>query len=270
MSYYSKVSSRFWTGDTGRALRGHPNAQVVAAYLITSPHANMLGFYYLPISYIATDTGIPIEGASEALQRLCDGHFCRYDKVAEVVWVFGMAKNQIGESLEPRDKRVISIRREYESIPNNQFLQDFFEEYGKAYHLETARTPKGPCQGACQAPSKPIAVAVAVAVPAAEAAPVSKAIASSPNVNGHDLLEDQDPVVERIPLVGKQGEFEVRKSLRDELDRLYPAVDPDQTLREIRGWCLGNPVKCKTRRGVKAFITRWFGGEQDKQSRRPG
>lgn len=88
--------------------------------------------------------------------------------------------------------------------------------------------------------------------------------------NGHDLLADQDPVVERIPLVGKQGEFEVRKSMRDELDRLYPAVDPDQTLREIRGWCIGNPTKCKTRRGVRAFVMRWFGGEQDKQSRRPG
>lgn len=88
--------------------------------------------------------------------------------------------------------------------------------------------------------------------------------------NGGNCAAEQDPVVERIPLVGKQGEFEVRKSLRDELDRLYPGVDPDQTLREIRGWCIGNPTKCKTRRGVGGFITRWFGKEQDKESRRPG
>lgn len=85
-------------------------------------------------------------------------------------------------------------------------------------------------------------------------------------VNGHDLLED--PIIERIPMCGKHGEFEVRKSLRDELDRLYPAVDPDQTLREIRGWNLAHPDRRKTPRGIRRHIFDWFKGEQDKQSRR--
>lgn len=58
------------------------------------------------------------------------------------------------------------------------------------------------------------------------------------------------------------------KTFVTELDRLYPAVDPVQTLREIRGWCIGNPRRRKTKRGVKGFITSWFAREQDKQSRR--
>lgn len=81
-------------------------------------------------------------------------------------------------------------------------------------------------------------------------------------------LDAADPVVERIPLCDRT-ECEVRKSFVDELDRLYPAVDPVQTLREIRGWCIGNPRRTKTRRGVKGFITSWFAREQDRQSRRP-
>jgi hypothetical protein len=80
-----------------------------------------------------------------------------------------------------------------------------------------------------------------------------------------ELIEDK--VVEKIPLCNKT-EFEVRQSFVAELDRLYPAVDPVQTLREIRGWCIGNPTRTKTKRGVKAFITSWFAREQDKQSRR--
>jgi hypothetical protein len=83
-------------------------------------------------------------------------------------------------------------------------------------------------------------------------------------VNGHDLL---DPAVEHIPLCDGT-EWPVGKALVAELDRLYPAVDPVQTLREIRGWCIGNPRRRKTKRGVKAFITSWFAREQDKQSRR--
>lgn len=81
-------------------------------------------------------------------------------------------------------------------------------------------------------------------------------------VNGHDLS-----VVERIPIIGGQ-EWPVLKPFVEELDRLYPAVEPVQTLREIRGWCLGNPTKRKTKRGVRAFIVSWFAREQDKQSRR--
>lgn len=50
MRDYAKVSPRFWLGETGRELRkAGAEAQVVAFYLMTSPHANMLGLYYLPV-----------------------------------------------------------------------------------------------------------------------------------------------------------------------------------------------------------------------------
>lgn len=68
---------------------------------------------------------------------------------------------------------------------------------------------------------------------------------------------------EKIPRLGGK-EFEVPLEFFSELDRLYPDVDPKQTLREIRGWCVGNPARCKTRRGVKRFIVSWFSKEQEK------
>ena len=45
--------------------------------------------------------------------------------------------------------------------------------------------------------------------------------------------------------------------------RLYPAVDVEQALRNMIGWCMGNPTRRKTRRGVKRFITGWLSGDQD-------
>ena len=50
----------------------------------------------------------------------------------------------------------------------------------------------------------------------------------------------------------------------EEYAALYPAVDVVQELRKIRGWCLANPSRRKTRRGVKAFINSWLCREQDK------
>lgn len=214
MSHYSKLAPRFWTGATGRSLRGDPEAQIVAAYLITSPHANMLGFFYQPISYIATDTGLPIEGASKALRRLCEGGFCHYDESSEVVWVVEMARFQIGDALEAKDKRVTSIRREYESLPNNRLLQAFFDRYGKAYHMNEARAFEAPCDAPSHAPSKPAAVTAAVTATASTA--------EKPSAAARRAAEDaDDPASKARPtwkayIAAIQARYPGRTVLRDE------------------------------------------------------
>lgn len=60
-----------------------------------------------------------------------------------------------------------------------------------------------------------------------------------------------------IPLVGKK-EWPVSPKFLAELEAAYPQVDGPATLREIRAWCVSNPSKCKTQRGVMRFINRWF------------
>jgi hypothetical protein len=69
----------------------------------------------------------------------------------------------------------------------------------------------------------------------------------APSASPLDAVPPEN-IVEKIPLCDKT-EFAVTKDFVAELDRLYPAVDPVQTLREIRGWCLGNPKRTKTARG---------------------
>lgn len=75
--------------------------------------------------------------------------------------------------------------------------------------------------------------------------------------------EDPTPIIARIPILGGE-EWPVHESLASELARLYPAVDVPQTLAEIRGWCIGNPTKLKTPRGVRKFIVSWLAREQDR------
>ncbi len=70
-------------------------------------------------------------------------------------------------------------------------------------------------------------------------------------------------VVETIPLRASDGVFEVRQSLVEHFDRLYPRLDIPQTLREIKGWCVANPAKAKTRSGAMAFMTRWLDKAQN-------
>ena len=74
---------------------------------------------------------------------------------------------------------------------------------------------------------------------------------------------DTGEVIEHIPMIGGT-EFEVRQSFVAELERLYPAVDIPATLRQMRGWCLGNPAKLKTPRGIRRFITGWCDRDQNR------
>ena len=102
MRDYAKIGPKFWIGETGKKLRGTMEARIVAMYLMSSPHANMLGLYYVPKMFIAHETGLGNEGASKGLARAIDAGFCEYDDASETVCVQEMATYQIADSLSVR------------------------------------------------------------------------------------------------------------------------------------------------------------------------
>lgn len=152
MRDYATVAPQFWLGKTGRELRKKgAEAQVVSFYLMTSPHANMLGLYYLPILYIAHETGLGLEGASKGLKSTIEAGFCSYDEDTEMVWVHEMAAYQVGKALKPGDNRCAGVRSEYASLTENPFLSLFYERYKDDFHLNVKRescpTPEGASKG---------------------------------------------------------------------------------------------------------------------------
>lgn len=155
MRDYGKVSAQFWVGKTGRSLRGQPEAQIVALYLMTSPHSNMIGVFHCPLAYIAHETGLPFEGASKGLQRLIEGQFCTYDEESETVWVHEMAKFQIGESLKAGDNQCKAIQKAVDNIAETRIRRAFADRYAEAFHLtKSVDKPKG-VRSPLKAPPKP-------------------------------------------------------------------------------------------------------------------
>jgi hypothetical protein len=148
MRDYSIVSPKFWIGDTGKALRGNAGAQVLALYLMTSPHANMIGVFHCPVLYMAHETGLGMEGASKALQSLIEADFCTYEEGSETVFVHRMASYQVGESLKEGDNRIKAVIKEWSGVANPQLRQAFADRYTTAYHLPTGQEK--------EAPSKPL------------------------------------------------------------------------------------------------------------------
>lgn len=135
MREYGKVYPRFWQAGTGKALRGDLGAQVLALYLMTCPHANMIGVFHCPVMYMAHETGMTIEGASKALQRLIEAKFCTFDGDDEVVWVHEMAAHQVGVLSSPKDKQVIGLRKQVQQIAQTSIRSAFHARYAKDFHL---------------------------------------------------------------------------------------------------------------------------------------
>lgn len=133
---YGKVSHRFWTGETGKKIRAIGlEARVVATYVVTCGSSNMIGLYYLPLTLVAHETGIPFEGASKALRRLSEAGFCHYDEDEEIVFVPEMARIQIGERLGQTDKQRSGVLSLLQDHPKSKYIADFYAIYGDAYNL---------------------------------------------------------------------------------------------------------------------------------------
>lgn len=135
MRDYGKVNANFWIGRTGRSLRGNQEAQIVALYLITSPHSNMIGVFHCPIAYIANETGLSTQGATKGLRCLIDVGFCTFDQEIDFVFVHEMAKHQIGETLKETDKRCQGVVNQLALTLNGPCKQAFIRRYSDAYKL---------------------------------------------------------------------------------------------------------------------------------------
>lgn len=67
-------------------------------------------------------------------------------------------------------------------------------------------------------------------------------------------------------ILNDQSEWRPSVELYEEYVRLYPNVDIAKEFRSIRAWCIGNPAKLKTRKGVLRFVNSWLEKAQNRRS----
>ena len=152
MREYGQISPQFWIGETGKKIRGNADAQIIALYLMTSPHSHMTGVFHCPVLYMSYETGIPFEGASKELRRLIEVGFCEYDEPSETVFVIKMAMYQIGESLKQGDNRIAGLKKELQKMPETSMKHRFIEIYNDDFCLGFDVKNTSPSE----APSKPL------------------------------------------------------------------------------------------------------------------
>lgn len=71
-------------------------------------------------------------------------------------------------------------------------------------------------------------------------------------------------------ILNDKTEYPITQADIDLWQEAFQAVDVLAELKRMKVWCIDNPTKRKTKRGVRAFISRWLGNEQDRGGRQKG
>ena len=85
MREYGQIQCSFWTDPDIRSLS--EDARLLAAYLLTGPHSNGLGCYYLPFAYLQGDFGWPEERVSKGFTELSRNPFAKHCKTTNFVLI---------------------------------------------------------------------------------------------------------------------------------------------------------------------------------------
>ena len=151
---YTKIESSFWQDDKMRDLS--EDARYLMLYFLSSPHRNILGFYYLPIPYACFDVQWPEERFQEGLQELLDNGRIKYDFETHVVLVINYLKHN---PLENPNQAKAAITK-LDELPDTPLMQDFetvLEQFDKPF-MEPL------CERLLERLGKPVTVAVTVTV----------------------------------------------------------------------------------------------------------
>lgn len=130
---YTRVESRFWQDEKMRLISD--DARYLMLYLLTSPHRNVLGFYFLPEPYACFDLGWTAERFHKALDELLANGLIKYDESVHVVLIINFLKHNPLEN----HNQVKSAIQKLNEIPKTPLLKDFYEavekcSYGKSHY----------------------------------------------------------------------------------------------------------------------------------------
>lgn len=96
----------------------------------------------------------------------------------------------------------------------------------------------------------------------------NKEIKESKEIKNNNTIlaptSEEVDAVARIPL-NENGTFHyIFQEDIDHYKELYPAVDVEQEIRSMVGWCEANPNNRKTKGGIKRFINNWLNKSQNR------
>lgn len=90
MRTYGSIQTCFWENPSTENLSDQ--AKLLATYLLTGPHTNMIGCFRLPLGYITIDLNWDLLKVVKAKKELAETHFITYDETFELIIIHDFLK----------------------------------------------------------------------------------------------------------------------------------------------------------------------------------
>jgi len=115
---YIRIKSRFWSDE--KVVSWDNDTKLLALYLLTSPHNNILGCCVLPELYICADLEWSAERLSKPFQKLLDDEYIKYDKNCRLLFI----KNYLAHNPIRNGNQVVAANKQLRELPKSPLLQD--------------------------------------------------------------------------------------------------------------------------------------------------
>lgn len=117
MRDYGKVHTSFWISDGMR--RVSDDARLLALYLLTGQHTNMIGCFRLPDGYVSEDLAWTPERVSKGFDELSSNGFATRDKASK--WV--LIRNFLSWNSVENPNQGIAALRLFDQVPDKSSIK---------------------------------------------------------------------------------------------------------------------------------------------------
>lgn len=268
MREYGSVQTQFWSDLALQNLSTH--AKLLAVYLLTGPHTNMLGCFRLPIGYVAEDLKWNGEAVYNAFSELDHIKFLIRDPESNWILINNFLDwnpienpNQ-GKSLSKLFKRVPVQSMVFKPLIISLLAQTKHLDKGFQNHLSMLSQPfqnQEQNQEQKQNQEKDQEQDVVSKPSINDDLPSSNS--KIPLLTNKKNIVDTFPDEEFIDIPLKNNDvFIAGKMDIHAWKKTYPNIDVLQELCQIRAWNEANPSERKTRSQILRHINAWLAKEQ--------
>ena len=296
---YAKIYDVMWENPAFIALP--MQAKLGYTYLCSCGHCNQIGYFRMPLAYMATDMGIDVMEAAKIMKALEAGKFVLFNPDTSRVLIRSYLKWNAPAS----GSNVKAMAKIFDELPEDNLDEAFLHMADRVtsgrglgqFSRESARASGATTKKQDEQASRPVndpmdaPVVAPVVIPKdtpedmPEVAPQKQkqeqeqkqensslrslapscdddAAPSAPTTPQPDPSQD---VLLVMPCTGAGGKtWKVTRGYLDGLRDTYPGIDLMAECRKAKAWLDANPRRLKTYSGMKAFLTSWFSRAQNR------
>lgn len=294
---YAKIFDVMWENPAFIALP--MQAKLGYTYLCSCSHCNQIGYFRLPLAYMATDMGIDVREAAKVMKALEAGKFILFNPdtsrvliISYLKWnapasgsnVTAMAK--VFDDL-PEDNLDATFLHIADRVTTDRGLLQFSRESARSSGMASKKQGNQDSMPVDTPMDTPMDTPVVTPQDAPEDIPEvspqkqeqkqkqkdsslrslapscdDDAAPSAPTTPQPDPSQD---VLLVMPCTGAGGRtWNVTRGYLDGLRDTYPGIDLMAECRKAKAWLDANPRRLKTYSGMKAFLTSWFSRAQNR------